>query len=153
MSHDDHFYVKLDGKKTKVKIPSQKFESVATQGNLDVYGRSLNIKVESFIDRMCQRVSAVQFIQKFYRGYRVRRQVQNKKHRLKKALNSKRRGCKMLVEIFEQVRERVQRMHPCRKAFGVLLAPYWTQRNSEHINKIIRIQQAVKLWINSRVQD
>jgi len=22
MSHDDHFYVKLDGKKTKVKIPS-----------------------------------------------------------------------------------------------------------------------------------
>ena len=62
MSHDDHFYVKLDGKKTKVKIPSQKSESIATQGNLDIFGRSLNLKVENFIDRMCQRVSAVQFI-------------------------------------------------------------------------------------------
>ena len=50
--------------------PSQ-FEKL----NLELVGRTANLRMERAMDRMCERVAAIQFIQKVYRGHLVRKAV------------------------------------------------------------------------------
>lgn len=59
MPHQSSFWVNLDDKQIKVRIPGfQQGVSLQKQqsqfsNNLDILGRPVNIKVENFLDKMC----------------------------------------------------------------------------------------------------
>ena len=46
---------------------------------LELVGKSADLRIEKLMDKLCRRVSAVTFIQKFYRGHLVRKQVLQQK--------------------------------------------------------------------------
>ena len=46
---------------------------------MEVFGKPVNTKIEKFMDKMCQRIAAIIYIQKCYRGYYVRKVVMQKK--------------------------------------------------------------------------
>jgi len=84
LSKDTSFYLRKNGVKTKVKVPYSQTQLNVKKNNmvssnpllaLELYGKPLNLKIEKFMDRACHRVAAASFIQKFYRGYVVRREV------------------------------------------------------------------------------
>ena len=53
---------------------------------MEVFGKPVNTKIEKFMDKMCQRIAAIIYIQKCYRGYYVRKVVMQKKEAQKSAL-------------------------------------------------------------------
>jgi len=57
------------------------------------------MKVETFLDKMCQRAAAAQFIQKIYRGYRVRLEVIGPRMREFKRAALKNKATKILSEL------------------------------------------------------
>lgn len=90
MSPSNGFYLNRDDGTIKVKIPqSQTVSNVNPNNfekqNLEIVGKSANLRIENMMDSMCQRVASVQFIQKFYRGHLVRKAMLQHKQRLIKA--------------------------------------------------------------------
>ena len=85
MQHKSHFFIDVEGKKVRVKIPqsNQNDHKMLTQqhqlqSNLDIVGRQVNMKVENFLDKMSQRVAAALFIQKMYKGFKTRNKFVSK---------------------------------------------------------------------------
>ena len=73
---------------------------------MELFGRPVNLKVEKFMDKMCQRIAAIYFIQKCYRGYRVRKQAMQQKQALeqlkaKQGALMKKKASKIIFENIE----------------------------------------------------
>ena len=81
--------------------------------NLDLIGKPVNMKVENFLDKMCQRVAAALFIQKMYRGYKVRLKVIDNRMIKAKKLAAKNKATRVICELIQQFIERANQTNPC----------------------------------------
>ena len=78
LSKCDGFLLTRGDKQVKVKIPQSQTQVNVNPNNfekmsLEVVGQKANIRLERYMDLMCQRAAAILFIQRFYRGHLVRK--------------------------------------------------------------------------------
>ena len=124
-------------------------------------GKPVVLKVEKFLDRMCERISAVIFIQKCFRGFKVRKEVSqkkeaNKQQELKKKLKQQ-KAVKIICENIELVLGRLKNVDEREEPFSILVTNMYDSIvqsfSEEQITKVVLIPRAVRSWLHNRLQD
>ena len=86
------------------------------------------MKVENFLDKMCQRVSAALYIQKMYKGFKIRSKFVNKQMLVAKKQTYKNKAARIFTEAIQQVIERANSTNACQKPFMLIQEIYWEQK-------------------------
>ena len=91
---------------------------------MEVFGKPVNLKIEKFMDKMCQRIAAIQFIQKCYRGYYVRKQVMQQKEAQKQLKGKhqlmKKKAVKIIFENIDLALDRAKQIEKREEPFRLL---------------------------------
>ena len=77
---------------------------------MEIQGNKANLKYEKRLDKRVKRQCAAGFIQKFWRGYQVRKQVQQEQMIQALKASRKKKGLNLIIDLLTQIFTRITGM-------------------------------------------